>query len=533
MGGGGKTDYVIIDRCAGRGNLEQEFDEELLSHTIISTYELKEWMVLKDRLGGLVRYIIPPIPKDKKKIPLLDNDGFLSGANALGRDIIDNPIVREYLDNPKCAVILYENPPYAETTSIEFQKKKKGKEHSDWKQNYVVTEMKKKISGATTNDLANAFIWSGFEYFLRDESDSYIVFSPIKYWKTQHLISKKFIEGYALNRKHFHAKTDACVSLILWSNEDDNTTKEIALRAVDIVENDTKEEDRLIAKKCFKKISSVFYEGDRESDKKGGILCDLNGLELDKGHNKQISVNPKVNTSKSDGIIGYLSVDSFGLDNPRLHSCFTIGAKYNGHGFYVRRDNFLEKLPIFATSRYPDHCNEWKVMSFTMKTADKAENYLKDVREGKLNDFLFKTMFWTCLSHYPHLRSLRGSDSRLYLNELCFDGKTLAWKTMQDFKKSGYKLTDTEKNLLNEYRAILDYIKKDTEEYNSEFKYGLYQIDEEINIKQEQGTKPDGTPKLAFKYGDLNNQIKAFKEKVKEYYRENLVETLFEYEFLK
>lgn len=169
----------------------------------------------------------------------------------MGRDI-DNPIVREYLDNPKCAVILYENPPYAETTSIEFQKKKKGKEHSDWKQNYVVTEMKKKISGATTNDLANAFIWSGCEYFLRDKSDSYIVFSPIKYWKTQHLISKKFIEGYALNRKHFHAKTDACVSLILWSNEDDNTTKEIALRAVDIVENDTKEEeDRLIAKIMF------------------------------------------------------------------------------------------------------------------------------------------------------------------------------------------------------------------------------------------------------------------------------------------
>lgn len=172
-------------------------------------------------------------------------------------------------------------------------------------------------------------------------------------------------------------------------------------------------------------------------------------------------------------------------------------------------------------------------MSFTMKTADRAENYLKDVRERKLNDFLFKTMFWTCLSHYPHLRSLRGSDNRLYLNKLCFDSKTLAWKTMQDFKKGGYKLTDTEKNLLNEYKAILDYIKKDTEEYNSEFKYGLYQIDEEINIKQEQGTKPDGTPKLAFKYGDLNNQIKAFKEKVKEYYGENLVETLFEYEFLK
>ena len=86
MNGGGKTDYVIIDRCAGSGNLEQEFDDELLSHTIISTYELKEWIVLKDRLGGRVRAIIPPKPKPKSNIKfedLLNTDGFLSGANAL------------------------------------------------------------------------------------------------------------------------------------------------------------------------------------------------------------------------------------------------------------------------------------------------------------------------------------------------------------------------------------------------------------------------------------------------------------------
>ena len=98
-------------------------------------------------------------------------------------------------------------------------------------------------------------------------------------------------------------------------------------------------------------------------------MCDLNGLESNPNHNKKLRVTP----SFSNDIIGYLAVDSFGLDNPRLHSCLTIGAKFNGNGFYIRRDNFLEKLPIFAASRYPDHCNEWKVMSFIMKTADKAE----------------------------------------------------------------------------------------------------------------------------------------------------------------
>ncbi|MBO6021731.1 hypothetical protein J6P52_06345 [bacterium] len=38
-------DYVIVDRCGGTGNLESSdngFTNEMLSHTIISTYELKE-----------------------------------------------------------------------------------------------------------------------------------------------------------------------------------------------------------------------------------------------------------------------------------------------------------------------------------------------------------------------------------------------------------------------------------------------------------------------------------------------------------
>jgi type I restriction-modification system DNA methylase subunit len=36
------NDYVIIDRCAGTGNLEVCLSDEELSHTIVSTYELKE-----------------------------------------------------------------------------------------------------------------------------------------------------------------------------------------------------------------------------------------------------------------------------------------------------------------------------------------------------------------------------------------------------------------------------------------------------------------------------------------------------------
>ena len=96
--------------------------------------------------------------------------------------------------------------------------------------------MKKEIKGATTNDLGNAFIWSAFKYYLRQPTDSYIVYSPCKYWKSQHLINKKFIGGYAFNRKHFHTNIEACIMVALWANIDENIER-IELDGFDIKEN--------------------------------------------------------------------------------------------------------------------------------------------------------------------------------------------------------------------------------------------------------------------------------------------------------
>ena len=53
-----------------------------------------------------------------------------------------------------------------------------------------------------------------------------------------------------------------------------------------------------------------------------------------------------------------------------------------------------------------------------------------------------------------------------------------------------------------------------------------------MNIKVQQGYK-DGKPNMVIKYGDLNNMIKDLKALVKQYYLDELVDTLFEYEFLK
>lgn len=152
------NDYVIIDRCAGTGNLERLMTTEELSHTIVSTLEYYEYKVLLEVLGDKVRHIIPPTEREDSF-----NQGKVRGADALSKEYIENEIISQYVNNPNCTIILFENPPYADTTSIEHQKQGAGKNSSTWKKSFVVEEMKKEISGTATNDLGNAFIWSAFK----------------------------------------------------------------------------------------------------------------------------------------------------------------------------------------------------------------------------------------------------------------------------------------------------------------------------------------------------------------------------------
>ncbi|MDR3364859.1 MAG: hypothetical protein LBS91_07955, partial [Clostridiales Family XIII bacterium] len=230
------NDYIILDRCAGTGNLESAMTEEELAHTIVSTVEYYEYKVLQELLGSRVKEIIPPIETADTF-----NAGLVTGADALSREYIDNPIIRQYIDNPKITVILFENPPYAETTSAEHQRRGAGaKSSAAWKASYVVDAMKAdikgKVKGSPSNDMGNAFIWSGFNYYLRQPTDSYIVFSPVKYWKAQHLIKKQFLGGYAFNRRHFHTNIDACIMCALWANVDDAATDTLMLTGYDIVD---------------------------------------------------------------------------------------------------------------------------------------------------------------------------------------------------------------------------------------------------------------------------------------------------------
>lgn len=510
------NDYIILDRCAGTGNLEKRLTNEELSHCIVSTIEYYEYKVLLELLGSKVRYVIPPTEKEDTF-----NMGLVRGADALSEEYINNPVIKRYIDNPNCTVILFENPPYAETTSLEHQRAKRSAHSSAWKNSFVVTEMKKEVKGAISNDLGNAFIWSAFKYYMRQPTDSYIVYSPVKYWKAQHLINKEFIKGFAFNRRHFHTNIDACIMCALWSNVDKNITS-IRITGYDILNNNKLSLPvELSVNRVFNFFSTKYYNKESFSDATyDGILIGLNGLEADSG------VKKRIKPLYSKDMLGYLVADSVGFDNPDAKSSLLVAGRYNGNGCYIRKDDYLSKLPMFCASRYITYNREWTERARIMKSADGADKFFTDVKSGKLNQFLLKCLFFTCLEMQNHMRSFQGTDNRFYRNELCLDitnGETLASKDLKNLKKNA-----KEKELFDIWETVFKWAQK-TDNYNEKLTYGVYQIFAELNtVSQDEETgesKPD--------YPELNGALKTLKQNIKEYYNSEIVPVLFEYEFLK
>lgn len=508
------NDYVIIDRCAGTGNLEQFMIDDELSHTIVSTVEYYEYKVLFELLGDKVRHIIPPTEESDTF-----NAGLVRGADALSEEYINSKLIKQYINNPKCTIILFENPPYAETTSIEHQKQKAGKKSSIWKNSFVVQEMKKEVKGTASNDLGNAFIWSAFKYYLRQPTDSYIVYSPVKYWKAQHLISKKFLNGFAFNRRHFHTNIDACIMVALWSNEDDLKTTSFDLQAFNIDKEQIKNEGNIKIERIFNSYSEKYFDTRKFIDDENSVLCELNGKEISSG--KKIRIKPLFN----ENILGYMAVYSSGFDNPDLHSSLLIAGRYDGNGFFLRNDNFMEKLPMFAASRYITYNRFWTERARIMKSADGADSYLQAVKNGKIFTMLQKILLFTCLETQNHMRTFTGSDGRFYRNQLCLDcsnGNTLAKEKLANFIPN-----EQEQQLLKQWDLVLENAKK-TANYDRTLTYGVYQIIDELNTSHK-----DEKNKTVYDYPELNGHLNTLKQLVKKYYLDEIVPFLFEYEFLK
>lgn len=497
------NDYIILDRCSGTGNLECVLSNDELSHCILSTIEYYEYKVLLERLGEKVRAIIPPIEAQVKY-----QNGFIMNADAMSKEYLNNEIIKKYLDDPKCTVILFENPPYNDTSSIYSEYDIEGNKHvTNNKKSFVFNEMSKEKEKfrnsniSTIRDYANRFIWSGFKYYLRQKGDAYIVFSPVKYFKSLGIIENddyKFVKGYLFNRKYFHA-TPSSISCVLWSFEENKTKGKMLLPTYDI---DSNNDLKYIKDTEIRKIFNSFnnYQDKTEFTNKINICCDSSGNETYK----------KLETISYDdeNIIGYFCLLSASFDLGRL-------AYYNGRGFYLTKTNFLNKLPLFCAKKYPRE--NWYEKDVYFTSSDKGELYTND------NGLIKSSLIYTCLCNQNHIISFVGSNNKLYINELCFDEGTEALKKLKNFK-----LNDEEKELINLFNKILKSA-KETDNYNLKFKYGVYQIDSQLNTY----IVDKDTKKKIYDYPILNGHINTLKSKLKKYYKNSIEPKLFEYELLK
>ena len=169
---------------------------------------------------------------------------------------------------------------------------------------------------------------------------------------------------------------------------------------------------------------------------------------------------------------------------------------------------------------------EWTERARIMKSADGCERFKNDVANGTLNQFLLKCLLFTVLEPQNHMRSFVGSDGREYVNQLTLDttnGETLA---SQDI--TALQCNDTEHRLIQQWEKVL-VDAKSTEEYDNSINYGLYQIRFELN----KVINDVETGERIIKYPSLNGNIKTLASMVKDYYNQEIVPVLFQYEFLK
>ena len=504
------NDYIILDRCAGSGNLEQALSglkdrngEELLSHAVVSTVEYYEYKVLLERLGDKVRDIIPPTEENIEY-----QNGMIANADAMSEEYINNPIIQKYVSDPKMTIILFENPPYRDVTTSTTHT---GRHKSD----YISEQMKQSddVKGAAINDLANRFIWSGFHYFLRQTTDSYIVFSPVKYFKQYNFVNAEFKSGYLFNRKFFHA-TPAAISCIWWQNKQPKDKQtEIPLTAFNISNNKLKKEKVINIKKVYKQFSSEFYDLRRFSnDIPNGVVCNYDGTECTGG--KKIRI-PKIYNSN---ILAYINAGSFSF-NPLSKHMMRSG-EYNGNGFYVRSDNYLIKLPLFVAKLIP--LDNWYDKEVYATTADGGTAYTHDTA------FLQHCLLYTCLSNQNKCLSFTGSDGRYYRNELCLDTTNGSTQASSDLNTD--KFTAQEKKLYSLWSDILSAAKK-TKNYNPKLTYSVYQITKELNTFHFEGS--GYRKKKVYDYPLLNGYLTSLRKQLKQYYLSVIKSDMFKYELIK
>ncbi|UVD81969.1 hypothetical protein NV226_01530 [Mycoplasma iguanae] len=462
------NDYIILDRCAGTGNLQKFLSEDELSHCVLNTYDYTEWTTLKGLYEGRVRMIIPPTNK------LRNENGLLENGNALSKNFIDYRPLEDIIANKKITIIILENPPFRNITDNKISK--------DENDIYIKTIMGTQKAGFKT-DLSNLFIWSAVNKYLRQKGDAMVLYSPIKYWKSYNVVDTlKFEKGYIVNKKDFNASSESAVSLIHWSwNYLKNNYSKLNFEIID--HNIDKKDKNYEIKKVFNTPAHLFNKI-KQSEKEKIAILNISGFSLDY-QSSSIYINDK-------------------------------DVKGNGSPTILYKNNFIEYLPLFAAKKYKSVITNWWENETIFATGDGGFDYKND------KEFLKNCLIWTCLTD---LNKARGDE--LNPNPFGLMQDTISNKILYDFDWN-----DDDKKILELWKIVLSEAKK-TSLYKENKIYSLNDINNEINIKKEDGKTKTGKVIMVPKYHQLDYQISNLKNNLKEYYKSKIVPNLFKYELLK
>ena len=507
------NDYIILDRCAGSGALERGLlgfkdrnGDELISHAVVSTIEYYEYKVLLEDLGNKVRNIIPPTENN-----ITYESGLIKNADAMSKEYLDNPIIKQYVDDPNCSIILFENPPYRDDISSNSKQKKNNKLRMPYVQqklkDILPTLPNSNIS--TARDLSNQFIWSGYQYYLRQSTDSYILFSPVKYWKSLGLSPKRFIQGFLFNRHWFHA-TPSSIACIEWSNQDTNTEK-LNLKAYDLEDNELKLVKTINTKEVHQSFQPLFDKRKFATDIDTNVHCERNGEEA---FNRKVSGQAIYNSNA----LAYVQTQGFGID-PK-HVCLTRQMSYGARGYYLRKDKYLKLLPLFVAKEFPQ--DKWYERDVYFNSSDGGTAYTQDTA------FLQHCLLYTCLSNQNKCLSFTGSDGRYYRNELCFDNTNGNTQALSDLKSDQF--SKQEADLYNLWTDLMSEAKR-TPNYNPKLTYGVYQITKELDTFHFEG---NGYRKKKV-YDDplLHGYLTSLRNQLKDYYLAVIKSDMFKYQLIK
>lgn len=521
-------DYIIIDRCAGTGNMELSLEdvydnnnESLLSHCIVNTLEYQEWIALHNRFANIVRVIIPNVDIPTK------NDQLIEGSDATSEEFNINlkKIISEVKKTEHCGIFFYENPPYVQTGTRNVQ-------GASFKDSYISKVMRYNGYGNFTNDLFNQFVWSGFD-LMENEEDCYVLIGPLKPWKNNGFIDKEVVEAYLTNRKHYHTSGATANPIVCYRNKHSDSDSINFTAAIDIVNGSpiVVAED-IIVRKSYNNLSKTMYDRrkiERTNDNDNGILVSVQGNE-----NLSGTTVRRVKPISSEHVVGYMDSHSFELENGGQITKLLVAAVYDGNGCYLWDDDWITRIPAFSAGFYKCITNKW-YDSIYSKSGDGAERYFADIKEGKLNNWLIKNMIWVCMTRNAKMYSLNGSDGRKYINQLCFGQNTLADEILSKAFEHDFEYNDKERELFNCWNRILTAV-KETEEYTEHeedgFTYGTHMIVQEI-CKEYTTINSDGEEVKLRKNNEIYENIKDFEKKLDTYYISNIAPTLKEYEFIK